>query len=76
MDTNTPDPRSRAAPDFQGPVRVPPGETPPAESGTGPATGPYRPIVRGWGKGPLVLIIALAVFVALFFLAYGIMLAL
>ncbi|MFF4102909.1 DUF6480 family protein [Streptomyces sp. NPDC001903] len=76
METNTPDPRSRAAPGLQSRVLVPPGETPAAESGTGPATGPYRPIVRGWGMGPLTLIIALAVIVALFFLAYGIVVAL
>ncbi|MFE2481324.1 DUF6480 family protein [Streptomyces sp. NPDC059389] len=76
MNTNTPDPRSRAAPGLQSHVLVPPGETPAAESGTGPATGPYRPIVRGWGIAPLSLIIGLAVIVALFFLAYGIVVAL
>ncbi|MFF9144807.1 DUF6480 family protein [Streptomyces sp. NPDC014861] len=52
-----------------------PGETPPAESGTGSGTGPYRPLTRGWGKGPLVAIVVLAVLVALFFLAYAITLA-
>ncbi|MEV7728887.1 DUF6480 family protein [Streptomyces sp. NPDC087917] len=53
---------------------VPPGETPPGESGTGSGTGPYRPLTRGWGKGPLVLICLLALVVALFFLAYPIVL--
>ncbi|MCB5164277.1 DUF6480 family protein [Streptomyces bambusae] len=76
MNGNLPDPDPRPASGLPGGVRVPPGETPPAESGTGPATGPYRPIVRGWGKGPLAAIIALAVIVALFFLAYGIVVAL
>ncbi|MFB7938369.1 DUF6480 family protein [Streptomyces sp. NPDC127049] len=52
-----------------------PGETPPAESGTGSGTGPYRPLTRGWGRGPLVAIVVLSVLVALFFLAYAITLA-
>ncbi|MFD3937714.1 DUF6480 family protein [Streptomyces sp. NPDC058611] len=51
---------------------VPPGETPPGESSTGTGTGPYRPLTRGWGKGPLVLICLLAFVIALFFLAYAI----
>ncbi|MET9855551.1 DUF6480 family protein [Streptomyces sp. NPDC006450] len=51
---------------------VPPGETPPGESSTGSGAGPYRPLTRGWGKGPLVLICLLSVVVALFFLAYAI----
>ncbi|MFD5888730.1 DUF6480 family protein [Streptomyces sp. NPDC060334] len=51
---------------------VPPGETPPGESSTGTGSGPYRPLSRGWGKGPLVLICLLAVIVASFFLAYAI----
>lgn len=53
---------------------VPPGETPAGESSTGTGTGPYRPLSRGWGKGPLVLICLLAVVVALFFLAYAVIL--
>ncbi|WP_030748660.1 DUF6480 family protein [Streptomyces griseus] len=53
---------------------VPPGETPPAESGTGTGTGPYRPLKSGWAAGPL-LVLAVAVLVfALFFAVYGIML--
>ncbi|APE24726.1 MULTISPECIES: DUF6480 family protein [Streptomyces] len=55
--------------------RVPPGETPAGESSTGSGAGPYRPLSRGWGKGPLILICLLAVLVALFFLAYAITLA-
>ncbi|MFE9040527.1 DUF6480 family protein [Streptomyces sp. NPDC012421] len=71
-----PDPRGAppaGAPPAAGGTR--PGETPPAESGTGPGTGPYRPPTRGWGRGPLVAIVVLAVLVALFFLAYAIVLA-
>ncbi|MEU4732655.1 DUF6480 family protein [Streptomyces sp. NPDC023588] len=53
---------------------VPPGETPPGESSTGSGAGPYRPLTRGWGKGPLLVICLLALACALFFLAYAIML--
>ncbi|WP_030768148.1 DUF6480 family protein [Streptomyces sp. NRRL F-2664] len=65
-----PDPRNTARP-AEG---VPPGETPPGESSTGTGAGPYRPLSRGWGKGPLVLICLVAVACALFFLAYAVML--
>ncbi|GGR26848.1 DUF6480 family protein [Streptomyces roseolus] len=54
---------------------VGPGETPPAESGTGTATGPYRPLSRGWTKGPLVAMWVVVVLCALFFLVYAILLA-
>ncbi|MFE5793410.1 DUF6480 family protein [Streptomyces sp. NPDC056503] len=54
---------------------VHPGETPPAESGTGTATGPYRPLSRGWTKGPLLVMWVVVVLCALFFLAYAIILA-
>ncbi|NML55477.1 hypothetical protein HHL19_35970 [Streptomyces sp. R302] len=54
---------------------ISPGETPPAESGTGTATGPYRPLSRGWTKGPLVAIWVIVVLCALFFLVYAILLA-
>ncbi|MFJ9942894.1 DUF6480 family protein [Streptomyces erythrochromogenes] len=53
---------------------VPPGETPPGESSTGSGAGPYRPLTRGWGMGPLVLICLVALACALFFLAYAIVL--
>ncbi|MFE9928499.1 DUF6480 family protein [Streptomyces sp. NPDC005533] len=53
---------------------VAPGETPAGESSTGSGAGPYRPLTRGWGKGPLVVICLLAVVFALFFLAYAIVL--
>ncbi|WP_030716601.1 DUF6480 family protein [Streptomyces sp. NRRL F-2580] len=53
---------------------VPPGETPPGESSTGSGAGPYRPLTRGWAKGPLVVICLLALVFALFFLAYAIIL--
>ncbi|WP_405785850.1 DUF6480 family protein [Streptomyces sp. NBC_01367] len=51
-----------------------PGETPPGESSTGSGAGPYRPLTRGWGKGPLLVICLVALACALFFLAYAIML--
>ncbi|MFC9818091.1 DUF6480 family protein [Streptomyces virginiae] len=65
-----PDPHNASRPDGG----APPGETPPGESSTGSGAGPYRPLTRGWGKGPLVLICVVAVACALFFLAYAIML--
>ncbi|WP_407840629.1 DUF6480 family protein [Streptomyces sp. DSM 116496] len=68
-----PDPaRDHTSRRSEGGVR--PEETPPGESSTGSGAGPYRPLTRGWGKGPLVLICLLAVVVALFFLAYAVML--
>lgn len=67
-----PDPPRSDGPGAQG--GVPPGETPPGESSTGSGAGPYRPLTRGWGKGPLVVICLLALAVALFFLAYAVML--
>ncbi|MEW2413155.1 DUF6480 family protein [Streptomyces sp. NPDC046866] len=54
---------------------VPPGETPPGEASTGTGAGPYRPLKRGWAGGPLVAIVGLAIIVALFFLAYAIIVA-
>ncbi|MFJ8663422.1 DUF6480 family protein [Streptomyces sp. NPDC093795] len=69
---SNPDPDPRDLPDG-GTTR--PGETPPAESGTSTGTGPYRPLRRGWGKGPLVLLWVLVVVCALFFLVYAIILA-
>ncbi|MEU4358300.1 DUF6480 family protein [Streptomyces virginiae] len=65
-----PDPRNTTRPSGG----VPPGETPAGESSTGSGAGPYRPLTRGWGKGPLVLICLVALACALFFLAYAIML--
>ncbi|AXE83518.1 hypothetical protein C1703_00830 [Streptomyces sp. Go-475] len=56
---------------------VPPGETPPAESSM-PEAGPqetHNP-PKGWAKGPMALIIVLAVLVAAFFLAYALVLIL
>ncbi|MBM9623920.1 DUF6480 family protein [Streptomyces zhihengii] len=65
-----PDPRTTSGLDNGG--GVPPGETPPAEAGMSTSTGPRRPPRRGWGKGPLIIIWALVVVCALFFLAYAI----
>ncbi|MEU5809263.1 DUF6480 family protein [Streptomyces sp. NPDC047718] len=66
-----PEPRNTSRPNQGG---VPPGETPPGESSTGSGAGPYRPLTRGWAKGPLVLICVVALACALFFLAYAVML--
>lgn len=63
-----PEPRNTSRPN-QG---VPPGETPPGESSTGSGAGPYRPLTRGWAKGPLLVICLVALACALFFLAYAI----
>ncbi|MCX5528326.1 DUF6480 family protein [Streptomyces bobili] len=56
---------------------VPPGETPPAESSM-PEAGPQETNnpPKGWAKGPLTLILVLAVLVAAFFLAYALVLIL
>ncbi|MCB5179192.1 DUF6480 family protein [Streptomyces antimicrobicus] len=76
MSTNTPDPDPRTTPGLEPGGSVPPGETPPGEASTASGAGPYRRLERGWSTGPLVVIIGLAVLVALFFLVYGIVVAL
>ncbi|MEU6879482.1 DUF6480 family protein [Streptomyces sp. NPDC046712] len=73
MGTYNPDPDPRQDPRSSGTTQ--PGETPPAESSTSSGAGPYRPLKRGWAKGPLVAIVIVAVLVALFFLVYAIVLA-
>ncbi|MEU7006415.1 DUF6480 family protein [Streptomyces sp. NPDC046332] len=72
---SNPDPDPRTTPGLEPGGGVPPGETPPGEASTGTGAGPYRPLKAGWGRGPLVIIVGLAVLVALFFLAYAIVLA-
>ncbi|MFD7628680.1 DUF6480 family protein [Streptomyces sp. NPDC059851] len=73
---SNPDPDPRRTPGLTPGGSVPPGETPPGEASTGTGAGPHRPLKRGWAGGPLAIIVVLALIVALFFLAYGIMLAL
>ncbi|MFJ3581746.1 DUF6480 family protein [Streptomyces sp. NPDC090127] len=73
MAAYNPDPDPRKEPRPHGGTQ--PGETPPAESSTSSGAGPYRPPKRGWGRGPLIIIVAVAVLIALFFLVYAIVLA-
>lgn len=80
MTTNTPasnpDPDPSRTPGLEPGGGVPPGETPPGEASTATGAGPYRPLKRGWARGPLAVILALALVCALFFLAYAVVLAL
>ncbi|MEV6182682.1 DUF6480 family protein [Streptomyces sp. NPDC052016] len=72
-----PDPEPERSTGLEPGGGVPPGETPPAESSM-PEAGPqetHNP-PKGWAKGPLSLIIVLAVLVAAFFLAYALVLLL
>ncbi|MDK0524112.1 DUF6480 family protein [Streptomyces sp. ML-6] len=70
MNIGNPDPDPRNTPGLEPGGGVPPGETPPAESSTSEA-GPRHEPPRGWGWGPLSVIIVVAVLVAAFFLAYA-----
>ncbi|MGW2477513.1 DUF6480 family protein [Streptomyces sp. NPDC001665] len=71
-----PDPRETTGPE---PGRaVPPGETPPPESGlsgAGPEDITYNP-PKGWAKAPMALIIGVTLLIAAFFLVYAIILLL
>lgn len=73
---SNPDPDPRVTPGLEPGGGVPPGETPPGESSTGTGAGPHRPLKRGSARGPLAIIVALAVICALFFLAYALVLEL
>ncbi|MFI9743290.1 DUF6480 family protein [Streptomyces sp. NPDC052494] len=70
MSARNPDPEQHNP--FRRNPGVPPNDTPPGESSTGSGAGPYRPLTRGWAKGPLLVICLVAVACALFFLAYAI----
>ncbi|MEU9146706.1 DUF6480 family protein [Streptomyces sp. NPDC048349] len=74
MSVSNPDPDPRNTPGLDAGGAVPPGETPPAESSTASGAGPHRPLKRGWAKGPIIVIVLLAVAIALFFLVYAIVL--
>lgn len=71
---SNPDPDPRVTPGLEPGGGVPPGETPPGEASTATGAGPHRPLKRGWVRGPLAIIVILAVLCALFFLVYAIVL--
>ncbi|MYY06889.1 MULTISPECIES: DUF6480 family protein [unclassified Streptomyces] len=76
--TPDPDPQPRRTPGLEPGRGVPPGETPPPESGmseTGPQDTVYNP-PKGWAKAPMALIIGLTLVIAAFFLVYAIILLL
>ncbi|MET9962433.1 DUF6480 family protein [Streptomyces sp. NPDC006326] len=73
---SNPDPDPRVTPGLEPGGGVPPGETPPGEASTATGAGPHRPPKRGWAGGPLTVIVLLAILCALFFLIYGIVVAL
>jgi hypothetical protein len=77
MSYTNPDPEPERTTGLEPGGGVPPGETPPAESSL-PEAGPretHNP-PKGWAKGPLAIILVLAVLIAAFFLVYALVLAL
>ncbi|MER7572437.1 DUF6480 family protein [Streptomyces sp. NPDC126514] len=75
MNHINPDPEPERTTGLEPGGSVPPGETPPAESSM-PEAGPretHNP-PKGWAKGPVLVILVLAVLCAAFFLTYAIVL--
>ncbi|KUL36887.1 hypothetical protein ADL22_23630 [Streptomyces sp. NRRL F-4489] len=75
MSGHSPDPDPRKTPGLEPGGGVPPGETPPAESGTGTETGPRHKAKGGWSKGPTVVIGIVVVLCVAFFIAYAVIVA-
>ncbi|MFF7450140.1 MULTISPECIES: DUF6480 family protein [unclassified Streptomyces] len=62
----SPDPEPRQSPGLQPGAGVPPGETPPGESGISGISHPEPPELRkGWGAMPITVIMVMVVLVAI-----------
>lgn len=75
MSSDNPDPDPRTSSGLNSGGGVPPGETPPGESGTTSATGPRDKPIRGWAKGPMLAIVLITAVFVVFFLAYAVFIA-
>ncbi|MGW1952797.1 DUF6480 family protein [Streptomyces sp. NPDC001920] len=69
----SPDPEPTRTPGLEPGSGVPPGETPPAESGsTSAISHPQTELRKGWGPGPLVLIMVIVALVAIGLIAMAV----